>query len=97
MAGVDHKECEINLEALDGSLEQPQPHLLAEPQETEQNSSAQVDDIHTANLSLELGTEWVKIKIREWAKAVASNNEKKANLRLKEIALLMDDHIMPAK
>ncbi|KAF7834424.1 Rab escort protein 1 [Senna tora] len=78
------------------------PHLLAEPEVPQESNidhdcSTEVDTIHNANLSLEVGMEWVKIKIRQWAKAVASNNDKNADLRLKEIALLMDHHIMAAK
>ncbi|KAK4256681.1 hypothetical protein QN277_006372 [Acacia crassicarpa] len=95
MAGGDNnEECQINHhEGFSRGFELPQPHLLAKkPPQIEQNSGA-----HTANLSLELGSEWIKIKIREWAKAVSSNNDKEAHQRLREISRLMDDHIIPAK
>ncbi|CAL0333135.1 unnamed protein product [Lupinus luteus] len=49
------------------------------------------------SLRLEIEDEWVKMKIREWAKAVASNNEIKANVRASEIALIMDNHLMQPK
>lgn len=80
---IKKEECKIN----------PQIHDI------ERDSGInQVDNnIHTANLSLDIDNEWIKIKIRGWAKAVASNNDKEVDRRLNEIGLLMDDRTMPAK
>ncbi|KAL5075800.1 hypothetical protein RYX36_014784 [Vicia faba] len=36
--------------------------------------------------------EWVKLKMREWATAVASNNETNANRRVSEILLIINNH-----
>ncbi|KAJ1382005.1 hypothetical protein SESBI_44660 [Sesbania bispinosa] len=80
MAGVDCKECAIN-------------HCTLE-QINFKHMPPEVDKGHTTDLSLDLGMEWVKMKMREWATAVASNNETKANLRVSEIVLIMENHIM---
>jgi hypothetical protein len=40
----------------------------------------------------ETDDEWVKLKMREWVTAVASNNQTQVNLRVSEILLIMDNH-----
>jgi hypothetical protein len=40
----------------------------------------------------ETDDEWVKLKMREWVTAVASNNQIQANLRVSEILLIMDNN-----
>ncbi|GAU36348.1 hypothetical protein TSUD_321870 [Trifolium subterraneum] len=45
-----------------------------------------------AKVKSETDDEWVKLKMREWVTAVASNNQTQANLRVSEILLIMDNH-----
>lgn len=92
MGDANYMESAINHYALEESFKQPQsPHAMPE---TEQKLSPKVDKSHSTGLSFEIGMEWVKMKMREWAKAVASNNEMKANVIASEISLIMDNHLM---
>ena len=61
MAGMDYKECAISLEEWDqrGPEQAPPPPYL----QAEHNVFVDVD------------VEWMKTKLREWAKAVASKKE----------------------
>ena len=52
---------------------------------------------NSSSLDNGMAIEWVKIKMREWATAVASNNDTKANLTVSEILLIMDNHFMRPK
>lgn len=85
MAGVDYMEC---------ALEHPSSQAKLET-----NYNPRLSHVNTS-LSLDNGMamEWVKMKMREWATAVALNNETKANLRVSEILLIMDhNHLMRGK
>ncbi|KAH1196460.1 hypothetical protein GmHk_18G050475 [Glycine max] len=85
MAGVDCMENTINnVCALEQSLS-PE----AEKRHCNITTSSSLDD--------GMAIEWVKMKMREWASAVASNNDTKANLTVSEILLIMDNHFMRPK
>ncbi|AES72191.1 hypothetical protein MtrunA17_Chr3g0123911 [Medicago truncatula] len=88
MAGVDCKECGINYCALRRSLTPPQ---------AKSENDLGLGNHRMIDNSLKMNDEWVKMKMREWATAVASNNETNANLRVSEILLIMDHnhHKMP--
>lgn len=92
---------EINHCALEQSFKQlvSPPSPKAKP-ETDQSLSPLrvINKRHTTGLRLDVGMEYqVKMKMREWATAVASNNEAKANLKVSEILLTMDNHRMRGK
>lgn len=86
MAGVDY---------MDGALEQKYKQMK-QVTKTDRSLSVYVDEKRqNTSLSLDFGMdEWVKLKIREWATAVASNNDTRANRRASEILLIMDNHIV---
>ncbi|KAI4317279.1 hypothetical protein L6164_025162 [Bauhinia variegata] len=97
MAGVDHMDDPIEIGALEQSFNHhPPPHLLANEYD-EEDLSAHRDEILKCSLSLKVDEEWLKTKMREWAKAAASNNERKASLKAKEISLIMNYHRMLRK
>ncbi|KAK7387526.1 hypothetical protein VNO78_28394 [Psophocarpus tetragonolobus] len=93
MAGVDCMENAIDVCALEQSFKRLQ----------EVQDKAEAEKSHSSSTSLrmdmnnDMAMEWVKMKMREWAAAVASNNDTKANLRLSEILLIMDTHLMQGK
>ncbi|KAJ7976124.1 hypothetical protein O6P43_005943 [Quillaja saponaria] len=72
MAGIDYRECGINLDEWE-SQEQPPPYLLDDQQDL---SSTELDKKKKNNNKRLLANEdeWMKAKMREWAKAVASKN-----------------------
>jgi len=94
MAGMDYMENTINVGALEQSLKQLQPPQVMS--ETNQSLSPhEAEKAHCSSclgLDNEMATEWVKMKMREWAIAVASDNHTKADLRVSEILLIMDSH-----
>ncbi|KAK7306025.1 hypothetical protein VNO77_43939 [Canavalia gladiata] len=94
MAGVDYMECyAINHGALlEQSFKQLKPKV-----ESDRSLSPEGDKSHSTSLNLDIGMEWLKKKMREWATAVASNNEAEANLRVSEISLIMDNHLTRGK
>jgi hypothetical protein len=70
MAGIDYTECNIKLEEWEKKVgfENPAPHLLAD-----QSFSIEVEKMG-ADVLVAHG-EWMKARMREWAKAVAATNE----------------------
>lgn len=91
MAGMDYKECGINHSALEKSFK-------AKP-ENNFSFNSRVDKSYDNSSSLDygIGMEWMKMKMREWATAVVSNNATKADLTVSEIVLIMDNHIVRGK
>ncbi|KAI4345252.1 hypothetical protein L6164_012391 [Bauhinia variegata] len=90
MAGADYMDFPVDA----GSSERSSklvPHLLADAY-AEQDLSACSYKVLNSSLRLELHDKWLKTKIREWAKAASLNNKRKANLKAKEITLIMDCH-----
>jgi len=83
MAGMDYMENTVN----GGALEQSFKQLQAPPVMAEKG-----DCSSCLGLDSEMAMEWVKMKMREWAIEVASNNHTKANLRVSEILLIVDNH-----
>lgn len=78
MAGVDYRE-----------LEQRFKKIIAESPKAKRES----DEVSLSSHGvIERDEEWVKLKMREWATAVASNNETNANRRVSEILLIINNH-----
>lgn len=71
MAGIDYRECDIKLEECEKQVgfEKPAPHPLAG-----QNFSIQVEKMGADHVLVARG-EWMKARMREWAKAVAASLE----------------------
>ncbi|KOM39688.1 hypothetical protein LR48_Vigan03g307000 [Vigna angularis] len=91
MAGMDYMENTINVGALEQSFKQLQPPQVM----SETNQILIPEKGHCSSglgLDNEMAMEWVKMKMREWAIAVASDNHTKADLRVSEILLIMDSH-----
>jgi hypothetical protein len=73
MAGIDYTECDIKLEEWEKvGFEKPAPHLLAD-----QNFSIEAEKMGAGFLVAR--GEWMKARMREWAKAVAAKNENSIN------------------
>ncbi|CAJ1855579.1 unnamed protein product [Sphenostylis stenocarpa] len=81
MAGMDYMENAINVRALEQSFNQS---LSPEAERSHCSTCTRLDN--------DMAMEWVKMKMREWAIAVASDNHTKADLRVSEILLIMDSH-----
>ncbi|QCD98649.1 hypothetical protein DEO72_LG6g3371 [Vigna unguiculata] len=95
MAGMDYMENTINVGALEQSLKQLQAPQVIMSETNEQSLSGEGEKGHCSSclgLDSEMAMEWVKMKMREWAIAVASDNHTKAELRVSEILLIMDSH-----
>jgi len=92
MAGVDDKECAINHCESEGGL--TPPHAKSQTDDLSLGTHRVIHNNNSCVYSSKLLSydEWVKLKMREWARAVTSNNETKANLRVSEILLIMDHH-----
>ncbi|KAJ0018347.1 hypothetical protein Pint_12245 [Pistacia integerrima] len=75
MAGVDYAECGIYVEAWEhGGLEQIPAYLLAEQRLSTKNEQKRSE-------VLVVNEQWLKEKMLEWAKAVASVNQTKTKLQ----------------
>ncbi|KAL2332759.1 hypothetical protein Fmac_013972 [Flemingia macrophylla] len=81
MAGADFMECTMNIGALEESFD-----LQLQPS-AKKSQCRRLDNNGMA-------MEWMKMKMREWAKAVASNNQIKVDLRVSEIILIMHNHLI---
>ncbi|KAK7379478.1 hypothetical protein VNO80_04939 [Phaseolus coccineus] len=93
MAGMDYMENTLNVRALEQSFKQLQaPPVVSE---TNRSLSPEAEKGHCSSclgLDNEMAMEWVKMKMREWAIAVASDNHTEADLRVSEILLIIDSH-----
>ncbi|KAJ0082100.1 hypothetical protein Patl1_12416 [Pistacia atlantica] len=75
MAGVDYAECGIDVEAWEhGGLEQIPEYLLADQRLSNKNEQKRSE-------VLVVNEQWLKEKMLEWAKAVASVNQAKTKLQ----------------
>ncbi|AES72192.1 hypothetical protein MtrunA17_Chr3g0123921 [Medicago truncatula] len=92
MGGVDYKERAINHCESQGGLTPPQ--AKSQTDDLSLGTHRVINNNNSCVYSSKLFPydEWVKLKMREWARAVASNNETKANLKVSEIFLIMDHH-----
>ncbi|KAF7834425.1 mitochondrial uncoupling protein 5-like [Senna tora] len=84
MAGMDYKECGINFEDWDRHCRDQPPLYL----QTGQSICREVEN----HKSMDEDVEWMKHKLREWAKAVASKQESETIMSIEAMAMAGMDY-----